>query len=64
MTMLCNACAHAFREESPRPLFAPLAPFGGGALRCPRCGLEIRETPDLKRLFKKFSKRKTPVARR
>jgi len=61
--MKCGSCFYEFREADAGKWFAPLTSFGGGTLKCPRCGFEMRPMPNLKALFKKFGKRKADASR-
>lgn len=56
--MKCDSCAYEFSKEKDGTWLTGVASFAGGTLKCPRCGQEIRVTPDLRKLFGKQGKHK------
>lgn len=56
--MTCSFCALEFTEEEGHKTCGKCASFGGCRMvKCPRCGYESPQTPNLIKLLQKFGKR-------
>jgi rubredoxin len=62
--MTCNFCAYEFSEDEGAKTCGSCAWFGGCRMvKCPRCGYEMPQTPNLLKLLRKWGKRKSATSR-
>jgi rubredoxin len=55
----CSFCSYEFDEEASVRACGRCASFGGCRhVKCPRCGYEMPQIPDLTKLMKWFGRRK------
>jgi hypothetical protein len=57
--MICSFCAYAFDEADGLKTCGSCAAFGGcRKVKCPRCGYEMPQVPDLLKFLKRLGKRR------
>jgi|JRYG01.1.fsa_nt_gb rubredoxin len=62
--MTCSFCMHRFEEEDGLKACGACASFGGCRhVKCPRCGYEMPQTPDLVKLFGRILRKRRVSSR-